>query len=91
MNYSSNIYVAGHNGLVGSAIIRELKKKETQYLDKSVILINNNKIKYLLDAIFAIQKPVAPVYIYNINNDDIINENNINHIINHKDTLLISP
>jgi hypothetical protein len=74
-----------------SQFIRELKKKETQYLDKSVILINNNKIKYLLDAIFAIQKPVAPVYIYNINNDDIINENNINHIINHKDTLLISP
>ena len=27
MNYSSNIYVAGHNGLVGSAIIRELKKR----------------------------------------------------------------
>ena len=27
MNYMSNIYVAGHNGLVGSAIIRELKKR----------------------------------------------------------------
>ena len=27
MNYKSKIYVAGHNGLVGSAIIRELKKK----------------------------------------------------------------
>ena len=27
MNYRSKIYVAGHNGLVGSAIIRELKKK----------------------------------------------------------------
>ena len=26
MNYKSNIYVAGHNGLVGSAIVRELKK-----------------------------------------------------------------
>ena len=24
---SSKIYVAGHNGLVGSAIVRELKKK----------------------------------------------------------------
>ena len=27
MNYKSKIYVAGHNGLVGSAIIRELKRK----------------------------------------------------------------
>tara|TARA_B100000767_G_C19741261_1_gene526274 strand:+ start:764 stop:1699 length:936 start_codon:yes stop_codon:yes gene_type:complete len=27
MHYKSKIYVAGHNGLVGSAIIRELKKK----------------------------------------------------------------
>ena len=26
MNYKSKIYVAGHTGLVGSAIIRELKK-----------------------------------------------------------------
>ena len=26
MNYKSNIYVAGHNGLVGSAIVRQLKK-----------------------------------------------------------------
>ena len=27
MNHSSRIFVAGHNGLVGSAIIRKLKKK----------------------------------------------------------------
>ena len=27
MNYKSKIYVAGHNGLVGSAIVRELKEK----------------------------------------------------------------
>ena len=27
MNYKSKIYVAGHNGLVGSAIFRQLKKK----------------------------------------------------------------
>jgi len=27
MNFKSIIYVAGHNGLVGSAIVRELKKK----------------------------------------------------------------
>ena len=28
MNRNSKIFVAGHNGLVGSAIIRELKEKK---------------------------------------------------------------
>ena len=32
MNYKSKIYVAGHNGLVGSAILRELKKKVLKIL-----------------------------------------------------------
>ena len=27
MNRNTKIFVAGHNGLVGSAIVRELKKK----------------------------------------------------------------
>ena len=30
VNLKSKIYVAGHNGLVGSAIIRQLKKKRLQ-------------------------------------------------------------
>ena len=28
MNRNSKIFVAGHNGLVGSAIVRELNKKK---------------------------------------------------------------
>lgn len=65
-----------------------LKKRNIQYLEKSIILINDNKIKYLLDFIFSIQNPVAPVYIYNIKNGA-----NINHqeIINDKNTLIIMP
>ena len=63
-----------------------LKKRNIQYLEKSIILINDNKIKYLLDFIFSVQKPVAPVYIYNI-------KNGINHqdIIKDKNTLIIMP
>ena len=42
------IYVAGHNGLVGSAIIRELKKqgyKNIIYKSKNQLnLINQNKV-----------------------------------------------
>jgi len=32
VNLKSKIYVAGHNGLVGSAIVRQLKKKGTKKL-----------------------------------------------------------
>ena len=48
MNYMSNIYVAGHNGLVGSAIIRELKKrgyKKILTVSKSTLdLTNQSKV-----------------------------------------------
>ena len=51
-----------------SYFIKELRKKEYQYLQKSILLINSNKVKWLLDLIFLIQPPVAPVYIYHIDN-----------------------
>ena len=68
--------------------IKKLKKREIQYLEKSIILINSNKIKYLLDGIFLIQKPVAPVYIYNVENGNI---DDINYIINHSETSVSMP
>jgi GDP-L-fucose synthase len=40
MNFRSKIYVAGHNGLVGSAIIRELKRKGF----KKIIVANRKKL-----------------------------------------------
>lgn len=46
--------------------IKELRNRPHQYLQQSIILINNNKIKWMLDFIFTLQPPVAPVYIYNI-------------------------
>lgn len=71
-----------------SQFIKKLKKKDIQYLEKSIILINSNNIKYLLDGIFLIQKPVAPVYIYNINNGI---KSDINDIINDSNTLRVDP
>ena len=52
MNYKSKIYVAGHNGLVGSAIIRKLKRKGYKnliFLDrKKLDLTNQSKVyRYL--------------------------------------------
>lgn len=63
-----------------SIFIKELKKQECQYLQKSIILVNSNMVKYMLDFIFMIQPPVAPVYITN-DDKDIIN------IINNIDTV----
>ena len=39
INLKSKIYVAGHKGLVGSAIIRQLKKKD---IKKLFLLIDQN-------------------------------------------------
>lgn len=49
-----------------SQYIKNLKKKEYQYLQKSFILVNNNKVKWMLDFIFSVQPPVADVYILDL-------------------------
>ena len=52
ISLNSKIYVAGHNGLVGSAILRKLKKKGYKKIytknRKELDLTNQNKVlKYL--------------------------------------------
>ena len=41
MNRNSKIFVAGHNGLVGSAIIRALNKKK----HNKIITVSRNKLE----------------------------------------------
>jgi|TARA_B110000114_G_C14995880_1_gene358569 hypothetical protein len=53
-----------------SAFISNLKKQKHQFLDKSIILINSNIVKHMIDIIFMFQSPIAPVYITN-NIDEI--------------------
>ena len=78
---TSNIgYIPLKYSLRMSIFIKDLKKQECQYLQKSIILVNSNMVKYMLDFIFMIQPPVAPVYITN-EDKDIIN------IINNIDTV----
>ena len=52
-----------------SAFIYRLKKEPEQYLHRSIILVKNSFIQHLLDLIFFIQSPVAPVYIVRENDD----------------------
>ena len=52
MNRNSKIFVAGHNGLVGSAIIRELNKKKlnkiiTATRDKLELTDQQKVLKFL--------------------------------------------
>ena len=58
--------------------IKEIKKQEYHYLQKSIILIHNSFVKEMLNLILNLQSPVAPVYLVN-------NEDEINLIINNGD------
>ena len=45
-----------------TSFIGKLKKCPYQYLQKSVFIVNGNFVQYMLDFIFLIQPPVAPIY-----------------------------
>ena len=59
--------------------IQQIKKKEPQYLKKSIVILNNNYIlKKIMGLLFKLTPPAAPLYLYwkhdyeiNINNDTI--------------------
>lgn len=55
--------------------IKSLRKEPYHYLQKSLILVNDKHIKRLLDFIFTLQSPVAPVYLWQINSIDSENIN----------------
>lgn len=59
-----------------SNFIYNLKKRDKQYLNYSVIIVKNYSIKLLLNIIFGIQKPVAPVFLIDNNkkNESIISQ-----------------
>ena len=76
--------------------IKELRKENYHYLQKSLILVNNKSIKRLLDFVFTLQSPVAPVYIW-LNDDDISDYslietlNTINRLDLRDDMIYIKP
>ena len=74
--------------------IKKLRKQPYHYLQKSFIIVNNNQIKKLLDFIFYMQPPVAPVYIWSTNLDlnDILNQiKNINETNLSENMIYIKP
>tara|TARA_B100000965_G_scaffold24483_1_gene18378 strand:+ start:46288 stop:47223 length:936 start_codon:yes stop_codon:yes gene_type:complete len=84
INKSSKIYVAGHNGLVGSAIVRKLKKhgyKKIIVRNKSNLdLTNQSKVYQFIkkqkpDFIFLAAAKVGGIYSNNIYKADFIYSN----------------
>lgn len=64
-----------------SLFIKNLKKREYHYLQKSIIFVKSNIVKRMLDFIFMLQPPVAPVYIINnLDHIQYILEDNIDDI-----------
>ena len=49
--------------------IKSLRKQPYHYLQKSLILVNDKHIKRLLDFVFTLQSPVAPVYLWQIDSE----------------------
>ena len=65
--------------------IKSLRKQPYHYLQKSLILVNDKNIKRLLDFVFTLQSPVAPVYLWHINS---INNENIDNDELNKEYLI---
>ena len=63
--------------------IKKLKEQPYHYLQKSIIHVNNSIVKVLLNVIFKLQSPVAPVYIIDNNSqiNQILNNENIDNVI----------
>ncbi len=84
INFNSKIYVAGHTGLVGSAIVRKLKKKGYKkiiFLDrKKLDLTNQSKVfNYLKNNkpkfVFIAAAKVGGIHSNNQNKADYISQN----------------
>jgi hypothetical protein len=64
--------------------IKNLRKQPYHYLQKSLILVNDKHIKRLLDFVFTLQSPVAPVYLWQIDSE---NSNDKEYLINTLNTI----
>ena len=67
--------------------IKNLRKQPYHYLQKSLILVNDKHIKRLLDFVFTLQSPVAPVYLWHINSENINEEYDKEYLINTLNTI----
>tara|TARA_A100001035_G_C27645677_1_gene436762 strand:- start:327 stop:857 length:531 start_codon:yes stop_codon:yes gene_type:complete len=58
--------------------MKKLRAKEPQYLQYSIIIVDNSLMRGLMNMVFRIQKPIAPVYMCK-SADELINLHNEIH------------
>ena len=62
-----------------SSFIKKLRREEKQYLQKSIIIVNSKTVMRLLNLIFFLQAPVAPVEMTEDEKEKVLaNPENIN-------------
>ena len=67
--------------------IKNLRKEPYHYLQKSLILVNDKHIKRLLDFVFTLQSPVAPVYLWQIDSENINEDYDKEYLIETLNTI----
>ena len=84
INKKNKIYVAGHNGMVGSSIVRMLKRKGFNYIitktRKELDLTNQQKVNFFfkknkIDFVFLCAAKVGGIYANDTYRADFISEN----------------
>ena len=73
-----------------SFFIKKIRHYNPQYLNKSIIIVRNKKISNLLEFIFYLQPPVAPIYITEDKMTDILNTIDKNDILTGDNILKIN-
>ena len=71
-----------------SKFIKKLKTQKT-HLKKSIILVKNKYIRSLIYVVFKCTKPISPVYIFDINSDNLVQDEIENCNIKNIENILI--
>lgn len=72
--------------------IKKMKELPEQYLKWTIIIVSNKFIRQVMNMIFMVQKPIATVFIYNIDDEsqENIDYNNLINKVLTKDTKCFS-
>ena len=67
LNFQGYVHNLRHSYLLSKFIgnIKEKRKMDKKYdrLERSIIIVNNTLVRYLLQTVFLVQTPLAPIYI----------------------------
>lgn len=65
--------------------VKSIKELDSQYLEKSLVIVSNKAVKHLINFIFKFQKPISNLYIYNLKKKEELNISSLLDKIEKKD------